>query len=245
MPDGAVNTTYEFTATDVITSTKLNNVLDQSFMTSNAITGGTLEVVSGKLKVGTLTSSELGANCVNTDQIATNAVTTIKIADSTGASDGVTTVKLATGAVTAVKLANDAVETDKIKNNNVTAAKLSGAQTGAAPIFGIRAWVTFDMTRDSLNASNTNNTDRFIYDKGNVSSVTKTNTGEFEVNFATDMPSVNYAYSGSGLDTDGTGDVIIGRPLSGTKTASKIRLRSVNINGSATNFPEISLIFIG
>ena len=245
MPEGAVNTTYTFNSTDVITSARLNNILDESIMTPNAITGGTLSVVSGKLKVGTLTSSELGANCVNTDQIATNAVTTIKIADSTGASDGVTTAKLATGAVTAVKLATDAVETDKIKNNNVTAAKLDGPQSGSAPIFGIRAWVTFDMTRDSLNASNTNNTDRFIYDKGNVSSVTKTNTGEFEVNFATPLPSVNYAYSGSGLDVDSGGDVLVGRPNSGIKTTSKIKLKCITSGVTATNFAEISLIFIG
>ena len=46
---GAVNTTYTFTATDTITSTKMNNIIDQTTMTSDAVfSGGTIEVVSGK-----------------------------------------------------------------------------------------------------------------------------------------------------------------------------------------------------
>ena len=82
MPDGAVNTTYEFTATDVITSTKLNNVLDQSFMTTTAIVGGTLEVASGKLKVASkgITSNEMGDGSVKTIAIEDGAVNASKIA---------------------------------------------------------------------------------------------------------------------------------------------------------------------
>ena len=47
---GAVDTTYTFTATDTITSTKMNNIIDQTVMASDAIIGTTLEVASGKLK---------------------------------------------------------------------------------------------------------------------------------------------------------------------------------------------------
>ena len=81
---GAVDTTYTFTATDTITSTKMNNIIDQTTMTSSAIVGTTLEVASGQLRVRSqgITSNELGANSVVTTAIANSNVTTEKIADS-------------------------------------------------------------------------------------------------------------------------------------------------------------------
>jgi hypothetical protein len=78
---GAVNTTYTFTATDTITSTKMNNIIDQTTMTSDAVfTGGTIEVVSGKLRVasGKITSNEMGANSVTSNAILAGAVTQAK-----------------------------------------------------------------------------------------------------------------------------------------------------------------------
>ena len=77
---GAVDTTYTFTATDTITSTKMNNIIDQTTITSDAITGTTLEVSSGKLKVRAagITSNELGADSVKTASIEDGAVTQAK-----------------------------------------------------------------------------------------------------------------------------------------------------------------------
>lgn len=43
-------------------------------------------------------------------------------------------------------LPDNSVATGKIANAAVTPAKLSGAQTGAAPVYGVRAWVSFDGT---------------------------------------------------------------------------------------------------
>jgi len=81
---GAVDTTYTFTATDTITSAKMNNIIDQTTMTSSAIIGTTLEVASGQLKVRAqgITSNEMGTGSVTTDAIANNAVTPSKL--STG-----------------------------------------------------------------------------------------------------------------------------------------------------------------
>ncbi len=61
---GAVNTTYTFANNDTITSAKLNNIIDQTTITGDAILGTTLEVVSGQLKVRAqgITSTELSAN---------------------------------------------------------------------------------------------------------------------------------------------------------------------------------------
>ena len=120
---GAVDTTYTFTATDTITSAKMNNIIDQTTITTDAIIGTTLDVASGKLKINSsgITSNEMAANSVVTAAITDANVTTAKIADSN-------------------------VITSKIADANITAPKLSGAQTGSAPIFGIRAFGAFNGT---------------------------------------------------------------------------------------------------
>jgi hypothetical protein len=82
---GVVNTTYTFTSTDTITSAKMNNIIDDTTFTSDAIQGTTLQVVSpGKLAVnsGGITSNELASNSVVTAAIADSNVTTAKIADA-------------------------------------------------------------------------------------------------------------------------------------------------------------------
>jgi microcystin-dependent protein len=77
---GAIDTNYTFTATDVITSTKMNNILDQSTITATAIFNNTLDVTSGKLlvKAGGVTSNEIAADAVTTIAILDGAVTQAK-----------------------------------------------------------------------------------------------------------------------------------------------------------------------
>jgi hypothetical protein len=118
---GVVNTTYTFTSTDTITSAKMNNIIDETTFTSDAIQGTTLQVVSpGKLAVsaGGITSNELASNSVVTAAITDSNVTTAKIADS---------------AITTAKIANSAVTTVKIADGNVTLEKLSGT-SGTRPV---------------------------------------------------------------------------------------------------------------
>lgn len=94
---GVVNTTYTFSGTDTITSAKLNNIIDDTTFTSDAIQGTTLQVVSpGKLAVSAsgITSNELASNSVVTAKIADSNVTTAKIADA-----NVTQAKLGTNVV--------------------------------------------------------------------------------------------------------------------------------------------------
>jgi hypothetical protein len=84
---GAVNTTYTFLATDTITSTKMNNIIDETVITADAISGTTLEVTgTGKLKIR--------SQGVSSTELATDAVTTTSIASSSGASNGVTYAKI-------------------------------------------------------------------------------------------------------------------------------------------------------
>lgn len=103
---GAIDTNYTFTATDVITSTKMNNILDQSTITATAVFNSTLSIASGKLLVaaGGVTSNELAANAVTTTAILDANVTTAKILDA-----NVTTAKIADDAVTSDKIALGAI----------------------------------------------------------------------------------------------------------------------------------------
>lgn len=111
---GVLNTTYTFLPTDVITSTKMNNIIDESLFTDDAIVSGnlSLEQVGGKLKVK---SSGIGSN-----ELATGAVTTTKITDL-----NVTTGKLADSAITTAKIADSNVTTAKIADSAVTFGKIT------------------------------------------------------------------------------------------------------------------------
>jgi len=122
---GAIDTSYTFTATDVITSTKMNNILDQSTITATAIIGTTLAVSAGKLSVaaGGVTSNEIGSNAITTTAILDANVTPAKLSNS---DFGAFTV--ASGVAT---LDSDVVTTAKILDANVTPAKLSQPLTRA------------------------------------------------------------------------------------------------------------------
>jgi hypothetical protein len=56
--------------------------------------------------------------------------------------------------------------------------------SGSAPVYACRAWVNFDGLTGSGNT---------IRGSGNVSSVTRTATGKYEINLTTAMPDANYA----------------------------------------------------
>lgn len=198
---GAIATTYSFTATDTITSAKMNNIIAQSKMTSDAIFNGTLDLASDKLLVaaGGITSNELAGNSVVTAKISDLNVTTGKIADL-----GVTTAKIADLNVT----------TGKLADASVTPAKLNGAQTGSAPIYGVRAWARYNGVTPAL------------LEKGNISSVTRNSVGDYTFDFAIDMLDANYAISIScSTETAGT-EIAVGYIVS--KFAGSFRIRFIN-----------------
>ena len=95
--------------------------------------------------------------------------------------------------ISAGGLPDASIVTADIADANVTAAKLSGAQTGTAPIYGCRAWVNFDGTRNEADTgASTNGANVLIRASGNVSSVLKNATGDYTVNFTTAMVDANY-----------------------------------------------------
>jgi hypothetical protein len=236
---GAIDTNYTFTATDVITSTKMNNILDQSTITATAVFNNTLDVASGKLlvKAGGVTANELAANAVTTTAILDANVTSAKLAN---ADFGAFTV--ASGVAT---LDDDVVITSKILDANITAAKLSGAQAGSAPVFGARAWVTFDMTRNAAGATDALLTTRFIVGSGNVTSVTKTAAGVATILFATALPNASYAYFGSGRGSSAANEPIVYNTFAGPKSTTQLGVNMTDANGAFTNFPEVTVMIVG
>jgi hypothetical protein len=236
---GAVNTTYTFTATDTITSTKMNNIIDQTTMTDEAISGSTLEVTSsGKLKVRALgiTSNEIANGQVTSDKILDGTIVNADI----NASAAIDPSKLGSGALpTAITIASanivdGTIVAGDISNATITAPKLDGAQSGSAPIFGVRAWVNFNGTSGST----------AIRQQGNVSSVSRTGTGLYTVNLATPFGDTNYAIVGFARDSGTTpGNYFVSAVSNGTKTTSSFQIR-VHSTGGLVDSPEINLMVI-
>ena len=108
--------------------------------------------------------------------------------------------------ISAGGLPDASVITADIADANVTAAKLSGAQTGSAPIYGCRAWVNFDGTRNEADTgASTNGANVKIRASGNVTSVLKNGTGDYTVTFTTAMVDANYSWTVNGHRGDGAG----------------------------------------
>lgn len=104
-----------------------------------------------------------------------------------------------TGTITGISaggLPDDCITTAEIAGSAVTPAKLSGAQTGSAPVFGARAWVNFDGTRNEAGGSDTATTNRFIRASGNVSSVLRTGVGNYTINLTTALQDTNFCAVG-------------------------------------------------
>ena len=89
---------------------------------------------------------------------------------------------------------------DKATNQ---AVKDAMGVTGTAPIFGCRAWVNFDGTRnESDTGASVIGQNVKIRGSGNVSSVLKNAVGDYTVNFTTAMLDANYSeIVGSGVTT--------------------------------------------
>ena len=223
---GVVETTDTFTTNQVITSTLMNNIIDQTLFTSDALSGSTLALTAGKMKVATsgITSNEMGVGAVTANAIAADAVTTAKILDA-----NVTTAKILDANVTTAKILDANVTTAKIADAAITPAKLNGAQSGSAPIFGARAWVNFNGTGTvAINAS------------GNVSSITDLGTGHYQINFTTAMQDVNYVTVGTTNNEAGdSGRPVIVIPITNTTSSVTIKTLGTWNNNANTDCSQI------
>ena len=134
--------------------------------------------------------------------------------------------------ISAGGLPDASIVTADIADANVTAAKLSGAQTGSAPIYGCRAWVNFDGTRNEADTgSATNGANVKIRASGNVTSVLKNGTGDYTITFTTAMPDANYAAFQGGM----TGSISISPE---DRTTTTLRVLTTKISSGSQGVPE-------
>jgi hypothetical protein len=261
-----------FANSDAVTSTKLNNLVDAAAFvagSSGSTDDTSLEVNgSGRLQIKDVgvTSAKLAGSAVTTSKLAsstlaTDGVTYAKL-QRVANMKAIGNVSGALGVASEVSILDEddmasdsatslatqqsikAYVTASLADGLIGSDGLNGGQTGTAPIFGYRAWVTFDMTRNAAGGSDTANTTRFLIGSGNVASVTKTGTGLFTVAFTTALPNANYAYMGSGESDSGDSALYVNRIESGTKTTTEIQL-VCQASGSRKNFTEVALSFIG
>jgi len=95
--------------------------------------------------------------------------------------NGLTTTTVATNDFLPFADISDSGNPKKATVQDVVALGLNA--TGSAPTYAARAWVNFDGRSASLG----------IRASGNVSSVTRSDTGRYEINLTTAMPDANYA----------------------------------------------------
>ena len=105
--------------------------------------------------------------------------------------------------------------------------------SGTAPIYAARAWVNFD------GSSGTIGTGR---GSGNVSSVTDHGTGDYTINFTTDMPDANYCIAGSSGGQNSTSNgAVYQYDQSTAKSKSLFRILIITTGGAATDTPQVAI----
>ncbi len=130
-------TGQSFNAGDQITSTKLNNIISDAKLDSDSVTGTTLNLTNGQLKVATdgISSNEIANNAVGTDQISNDAVTSAKLADTS----------VTPGSYTNTDLTVD-------QQGRITAASSGSGGAGGTPNWS-SGWVNTDGTTSVANGA--------------------------------------------------------------------------------------------
>jgi len=126
---------------------------------------------------------------------------------------------------------------DNATSNSLTIDSSSNLQFNSgfgsvATAYGVRAWVNFDGTGTVA-----------IRDSGNVSSITDINTGQFQVNFTTNMPDANYCTTlgarPDGSDTNGR-SIIFATPYS----TSAVKVGFINAANTGYLDPDIYCVAV-
>ncbi len=103
------------------------------------------------------------------------------------------------------------------------------------PIFACRAWVNF-------NGNSVDGTNCAIRASGNVSSVVRTGTGQFTINFATDMPDTNYVMIGSS-GNDGTTTNSRAVSYNASNAVGSCSIRVTHTDNTTTNDVVVTVAF--
>jgi hypothetical protein len=121
-------------------------------------------------------------------------------------------------------LTNKTLTSPTLTTPNINSAQIATV-TGTAPIYMCRAWVRF----------NGQDTPPTINGSGNVSSVTRTATGAFDVSFANAMPDANYSVTATALDSTLSNTGATGH---GTGTTTSIAVRHASPSTETNRDPN-------
>jgi len=234
--DGASNLTWTNGANNTVLAKSSTGIVEFDQVQTSYIADSA--VTTAKIADSSITTAKIIDGNVTTAKIADKAITNAKLRDSTGLSvvgrsanstGQVADIVASTNNEVLVRngtsLEFSLIQESNIANGEITAPKLSGAQTGTAPIFGIRAWVSFN----SVGA---------IEQSGNVSTVTKNATGDYTVVFDTALPTNSYAVMGS------TSEVPFATIVIDNRTTTQCKIFTVNTSSTLVDKNRITVAFI-
>ena len=197
-------TGQSFNAGDQITSTKLNNIISDAKLDSDSVTGTTLNLTNGQLKVATdgISSNEIANNAVGANQIANDAVALAKL-QNINTAKVIGRTSAGTGNAEQVSILDEA----DMSSNSATAlatqqsikSYVDNQQSGTATTAGPTDITTANFTV----APNTNVTFAIVFCKPNSNNWNLSS----QLNYFTGQAS-DFTYTGEteGFATSGAGD---------------------------------------
>ena len=164
-----------------------------------------------------------------------------QIKDKGGNATGIT-VADTTANVTINNLAGGAIGSAVTMSANQACVKTALNASGDAPIYAVRAWVSFNGNQSGTITNHTG---------GNVDSITVHSTGVYTINFTTALPDANYAVAGianGNASNAGDIEVSIDAGTAPTTSACKIFTSSGHkpgaVAGTKLNPTIITVIFV-
>jgi hypothetical protein len=179
---------------------------------------------------GQLAQGELAVNLVDKKLYTKDNTNAVVLLNPEFSINGLTTTTVATDDFLPFADTSDSGNPKKVTVQDVVALGLNA--TGSAPTYAARAWVNFDGT-----TAGTNPAPMTIRGSGNVSSVTRTATGQFTVNFTAAMPDANYGFSLSA----GTASSATFAGLARVLDTTSLQLSTIGGGGTAFNYTFCSV----
>ena len=127
------------------------------------------------------------------------------------------------------------------------ATTLVTASAGPAPVYGCRAWVNFDATRNAAGGTDGNNTNRFIRSAGNVSSVSRVTSGEYNIIFTIPMSDTGYTIAGTcnqAVDGNRSSGWTIKNTDSSSLTLSSVRINTGSVSSGTAGDVTVNTVIV-
>ncbi len=171
-----ITTGKTFGTTDAVTSVDLNNVANAATF-NDPVDETSLELITSGTNIGKLQIKDAGVTKAKIENVANLRV----LGNTSGSAVAPQEVEILDDDTMAAADATTLATSESIKayvdSNGITQT------TGTAPYYGVRAWASYNGNSNTLHAS------------GNIASVTKHGTGDYEFFFDESMPVASPAIS--------------------------------------------------